>query len=220
MKEKVAVITVQGKAYFLLVNQLKEQNIPFISLLPGQPIPAKIKIVITTEQEKSQVRHEKSLVFHGEEELDTLMRAIKKDLLGVSPFDKIVVGIDPGVATGVVALADGKVFWEGNCFSPRELVECIFSILRDIDFNVTHVSVKIGNGVPIYKELLEELDAALPSQVALEVVGEAGTNKPLIENKHNRGVRHISSATRIAGRTGCLFPRKKRHAANDKLQEI
>ena len=30
------------------------------------------------------------------------------------------------------------------------------------------LSVKIGNGVPIYKELLEALDDALPSSVALK----------------------------------------------------
>ncbi len=49
MKEKVAVATVQGKAYFLLVNKLKEKNIPFISLVPGESVPVKITLVITTE---------------------------------------------------------------------------------------------------------------------------------------------------------------------------
>jgi hypothetical protein len=52
MKEKVAVATVQGKAYFLIANQLKNQAIPFISLVPGESVPAKISVVITTEREK------------------------------------------------------------------------------------------------------------------------------------------------------------------------
>ena len=55
MKEKVAVATVQGKAYFLIVNKLNEKNISFISLLPGQSVPAKIKLVITTPEEKHLV---------------------------------------------------------------------------------------------------------------------------------------------------------------------
>jgi hypothetical protein len=46
MKEKAAVATLQGKAYFLIVNELKEQNIPFISLVPGEPIPAEVKVSI------------------------------------------------------------------------------------------------------------------------------------------------------------------------------
>lgn len=52
MKEKVAVATIQGKAYFKIVNALKEQNIAFNSIIPGTTIPPRIKIVITTEQEK------------------------------------------------------------------------------------------------------------------------------------------------------------------------
>ena len=40
MKEKVAVATVSGTAYFLLVNELKERGIDFLSIIPGQPLPA------------------------------------------------------------------------------------------------------------------------------------------------------------------------------------
>ena len=214
MKEKVAVATVQGRAYFLIVNQLREQNIPFISLVPGQSIPDKMTLVITTEQEKHLVNHQKILVFHSENELDSLVDEVKKTLLGKEAFEKIVIGIDPGVAIVLVAVADGKVIEEGNCFSSKEVINSIIKILRNVDFAVTSVSVKIGNGVPVYKELLEGLDGALPSQVVLEVVGEAGTNKPLKENKRSRGVRHISSATRIAGRTGNIVPRGKAIEAN------
>ena len=46
--------------------------------------------------------------------------------------------------------------------------------------------------------MLEGLDIDLPPQVTLEVGGEAGTNKPLKENKRSRRVRHISLAIRIA----------------------
>ncbi len=115
-------------------------------------------------------------------------------------------------------MADGKVIEEGNCFSTKEVINSILKILRNVNFAVTSVSVKIGNGVPVYKELLEDLDDALPSQVVLEVVSEAGTNKPLKENKRSRGVRHISSATRIAGRTGNIVPRRKTIAAHSRIQ--
>ncbi len=178
MKEKVAVATIQGKAYFLIVNKLKEQNIPFISLVPGESVPAKIEILITTEQEKHLVIHEKILVFQGENELESLVDQIKVLLLGKEAFRKIVFGIDPGITVGLVAVADGKVIEEGNCFSTKELIDSILKVLRNVNFGVTNVSVKIGNGVPVYKELLEDLDGALPPQIILEVVSEAGTNKP------------------------------------------
>jgi hypothetical protein len=60
MKEKVAVASVLGKAYFLIVNRLRDRDIPFISLVPGDSLPSKIQLVITTEQEKHIVTHEKS----------------------------------------------------------------------------------------------------------------------------------------------------------------
>jgi hypothetical protein len=218
MKEKVAVSTVRGKAYFLLVNKLKEHNIPFICLVPGESVPANITLVVTTEQEKHLINHENILVFRNEEELDRLMEKVKMLLLGKEVFRKIVFGIDPGVAIGLVALGDGKVIEEANCFSTKEIFDSILKVLRNVNFTVTKVSVKIGNGVPVYKDLLEDLDYSLPLQVVLEVVGEAGTNKPLKENKRSRGVRHISSATRIAGRNGNTFPRRKTIAAHNRIQ--
>jgi hypothetical protein len=214
MKEKVAVATVEGKAYFLIVNELREQNISFISLVPREPVPAEVKVVITTEKEKQLVKHEKILIVNNESELDNLVNEVKRILQGKEAYEKIVIGIDPGEAIGLALIADGKVIEEGNCFSTQEVINCIIKRIRSVNFSLTSVSVKIGNGVPVYKELLEALEDALPPEVALEVVGEAGTNRPLKENKRSRGIRHISSAIRIAGRTGYVIQRRKAIATN------
>ena len=209
MREKVAVATVEGKAYFLIVNQLRERNIPFVSLVPGDSVPARVKVVITTDKEKQLIKHEKILIFPGENELDLLVDEVEKMLQGKEAYQKIIVGVDPGEAIGFAAIADGKVIEESNCFSTKELIDTIIKTLKNVDFSVTKVDVKIGNGVPIYKDLLEALDGALPQKVELNVVDEAGTNKPLKENKRSRRVRHISSAKRIAIRKGYIFPRRK-----------
>ncbi len=212
MKEKVAVATVDGKAYFLIVNELREQEIPFVSVIPGEPLPSEVKVVITTEQEKPKVKHEKTLVFSGENSLIDLFNEIKRILLGKEVFEKIIVGIDPGEAIGLAVIADGKVIEEGNCFSTPELISSILKSIRNINFTVTSICVKIGNGVPIYKDLFQALDDALPSEVMLEVVNEAGTNRPL--HRRSRKIRHISSAKRIAARTGNIIPRRKEIATN------
>jgi hypothetical protein len=214
MKGRVAVATVQGKAYYLLVNALREQGIGFYSLMPGQSIPSRAKLVITTEQEKAKVDYPKVLVFHGQEsELDVLVLEVKKVLLGKEAYDQIVVGIDPGIVNGLAVLADGKLIEQANCSSSRELVNSILKILRSVNFTDTGVTVKIGNGVPVYREILHDLDEALPMQVNLEVVVEAGTNRPMI--MHSRKVRHISSAIRIAGRNGRLLARSVELAADN-----
>jgi len=65
------------------------------------------------------VNHENILIFHGEDELDRLVDQVKILLLGKTAFQKLVIGLDPGVATGMVVIADGKVIEEGNCFSNK-----------------------------------------------------------------------------------------------------
>jgi hypothetical protein len=218
MKGKVAVATVQGKAYYLIVNALQQQGIEFYSLMPGQPVPARAKLVITTEQEKEKVVYPKVLIFHGEEsELDVLVLEVKKYLLGKEAYEHIVVGIDPGEVNGLAVLADGKMIDKANCTNSRELVNIILRVLKSVNFSVTDVTVKIGNGVPVYRELLQDLDEALPMQVRLEVVVEAGTNRPMI--MHSRNVRHISSAIRIAGRIGRVITRRKGIVAAESLEE-
>jgi hypothetical protein len=214
LKEKVAIATVEGKAYFLIVNKLREQNIPFISLVPGESMPAEVKVVITTEKEKHLVKNEKILILASENELDNLVNEVKRIFQGKEAYEKILIGIDPGEAIGLAVIADGKVIEEGNCFTTQEVINSIIKTIRNVNSTVTSVSVKIGNGVPVYKELVEALDDALPPAVALEVVSEAGTNRPLKKNNRSRRIRHISSAIQIAGRTGYTIPRRKMIATN------
>ena len=93
------------------------------------------------------------------------------------------------------------------------MLNAIESIVKGVDVASTKISVKIGNGVPIYKELLKVLDSTLPPQAVLEVVGEAGTDRPFKTDKHRRGLRDIASAIRIAGRNGYVCPRGKANEA-------
>ena len=110
MKAKVAIATVQGKAYFLIVNKLKEKQIPFISLVPGEIVSSEVKAVITTEQEKDRIRHERILVYDGETELDGLTNELIKILQGKEAYERIVVGVDPGEVFGLAVIDPPKDF--------------------------------------------------------------------------------------------------------------
>jgi hypothetical protein len=215
MKEKVAVATVQGKAYFLIVNKLKERKLPFISLVPGEPVPTEVKAVITTEKEKQRINHEKVLVYESGTDPDALANEVLKILQGKEAYEKIIVGVDPGEVFGLAVIADGKVNETANCFSIQEVLKKTENTLKNVDVSSTAVTIKIGSGIPTYKELIEAFDRALPPQVVLQVVSEAGTNRALNHNKHRRGLRDIASAIRIAGRAGHVYPRRKTLAADD-----
>jgi hypothetical protein len=211
MKAEIAVATVSGKAYYLIVNELKKKNIPFLSITPNEPIPVETRVVITTAEEKHLINHEKILVYHPEIETEALINEALQIIQGKEFYEKIVIGVDPGEVFGLAVLADGKVIETGNCFSVSETLDMIRNILKNLEkTSATSVSIKIGDGVPEYKErLLSALDDALPLNVTLESVSEAGTNRHLSETKHRRGLRDIVSAIRIAGRNGITFPRRK-----------
>ena len=214
MKAKVAVATVSGKAYFLIVNGLRERNMAFLSLTPGDPVSAEVKVVITTEKEKHLINHERILVYDSGTAPDTVINEAAKILQGKESYEKIVIGIDPGEVFGLAVIADGKVTKTENCFSAQEVLHKIEDIIENVDISATAVSIKIGNGVPSYKDLLETLDSTLPHELALEVVSEAGTNRHISENKSRRGLRDIVSAIRIAGRVGRVYPRRKLDESN------
>jgi hypothetical protein len=216
MKAKIAVATVSGKAYYLIVNELKKKNVPFISLTPNDPVPIEIKIVITTKKEQHLISHEKILAYTDEVEPEALVNEALQIIHGKEYYEKIVIGIDPGEVFGLAVLADGKVVEAENCFSVEETLNKIKNVLKNLEKTpVCSFWIKVGDGVPAYKEkLLLMLDDALPSNVILESVSEAGTDRYLNETEHRRGLRDIVSATRIAGRNGQAFVRRKTNKSN------
>ncbi len=212
MKAKVAVATVSGKAYYLIVNELKRANVPFISLTPHEPIPLEIKVVITTEMERSYINHENILVFRDEMDLQALVNRTLQHIEGKDSYEQIIIGVDPGEILGLAVLADGKVIRTENCFSINEALNEIENIINSLkDIRASMVAVKIGDGVSEYKErLLKALDMRLPSNIVLESVSEAGTDRYISDSKHRRGLRDIVSAIKIARRNGQVYARREK----------
>jgi len=217
MKAKTAVATVSGKAYYLIVSELKKKNVPFLSLIPNERIPIEVKVVITTEEERPLIKHEKVLTLKEGMEPEALINQAMQVAQGKERCEKIVIGVDPGKVFGLAVLADGKVVETGNCFGTEETLDKIKSVLETFKSDpVTSILVKIGDGVPEYKDkLLRALDKILPSNVVLQSVREAGTNRYMSETKHRRGLRDIVSAVKIAGRNGYTFTRRKNNESNN-----
>jgi hypothetical protein len=167
------------------------------------------------------INHERILVYHEEEELGVVIGEALRVLRGKEKYEKIVVGIDPGEDFGLAVVADGKVTETENCFGMQEVVNYVKNVAKSTDSS-SRITVKIGNGVPVYKELLTALDSELPEEVILEVVSEAGTDRPAKDDSHRRGLRDIASAIRIAARSGRVFSRGKagnRLGENSRFEE-
>jgi hypothetical protein len=126
----------------------------------------------------------------------------------------MIIGIDPGNIIGLVTIADEKMIDKLNCLSIQEMDNKIKSILKNVNLSITNVKIRIGNGVPVYKDLIEVLDNTLSPEIVLELVSERGTNLPL--NKRNRYLRHITSAARISTREGQIYQRREMKEKDEK----
>jgi len=210
MKTKIAVATVSGKAYYLLVNELKKRGIDFLSLIPRESVPLDIELVITTATEHHLVQHPKILVYENKTNPATVVDEAIRIIGGKKHYETIVVGVDPGKTFGLGVLSDGNVLETITCSAMDETVSTILDVLGKL--KSANCVVRVGNGVPsITTELLPLLDETLPDDVAIEVVDEAGTSRFVGENLHKRGLRDAFSAVKIAERRGQQYQRKKEH---------
>lgn len=208
MKAKIAVATVSGKAYYQLVNELKARGLPFLSLTPYDTIPIDIKVVITTENERKFVDHPKVVVFEETMDPATIVNEAIRSVKGKRNHDTMTVGIDPGKTFGIAVLSNGNVLETKIHSSIEQTVKAILEVFTKNP--ATTYIIKVGDGAPEYTSvLLSQLDAALPKDVAIEIVSEAGTSHFAKETVHRRGLRDAMSAVKIAERRGRPFQREK-----------
>lgn len=213
MKAKIAVATVSGRVYYLLVNELKKRGVAFLSLRPWDSIPLDVKVVLTTEKEQASIKHPNIVILKNESDSTMIVDEAIRIVQGKKDYDKVVIGVDPGETFGVAILGDRNVLETFYCSSLEETLKAILKNLERIGPSVK--VVKIGDGAPTHtKELLRLLDEHLPKDVAIEIVSEAGTSHFIKDTVHRRGLRDMMSAKMIAGRQGQVYPRRK----NDETQ--
>jgi len=201
MKEKIAVATVSGKAYYFLVNELKRKNLSFLSIRPTDPIPFNVKVVITTQQEQHQIVHPKVVVFKDDSDPTEVVAEAARAVQGKESYEKVVVGVDPGKTFGIAVLGDGAVVETANGCGAEETSRTVRDVIKKTPARA--YVVRVGDSAPTYAEdFLRLLDADLPPNVAIEMVSEMGTTRLSTESTNRKGARDVISAMKIAGRFG------------------
>ncbi|MCW4019990.1 MAG: hypothetical protein NWF14_01995 [Candidatus Bathyarchaeota archaeon] len=207
MRPKIAVTTVSGRAYYRLVNELKQRMISFLSLIPGESIPSSVEVVITTAEEKPSVDHPTVLVYDaGADPSGTIDEALRI-IQSKEAYGELAIGVDPGKTFGIAVLGDGKVLRKEERL-PLEMA--VDNILSEMKKNPAKVrKVKIGNGIPeLAEEIASRLSPALPDDVAIEMVSEEGTSS-LRGKGFRKKMSDADSAIKIAKKMGEVLPRRK-----------
>ncbi|UCD96323.1 MAG: hypothetical protein JSV35_07495 [Candidatus Bathyarchaeota archaeon] len=211
MTAKIAVVTVSGKAYYLLVNELKRRRVIFLSLTPAEEIPPEVRAVLTTGKERSMVTpptNASIVVFEENADPVTVVDEAIRQAERKPVYENLVIGVDPGENFGLAVLGDGRTLETRICTSSEETIAAIQSILSRIP--ATQVNVRIGDGaMPYSQDLLRSLSWALPEHIVIENVGEEGTSRSTKKHSHRRTERDKNSAVRIGQRKGRVVPRRR-----------
>jgi len=169
----VAVVTRDPKLYGELALTLRDRHIPVLSLFPGEPIPSRVKVVVTSPEECDQVRHRRVIPAYPGDRA-ALLAAIE-DAYHEGPRGGILVGIDPGPRPGfAVVRSDGTCLVQGVIESPEAVVR-LYRSLRYF-FAEPLLLFRVGNGDAIRRDRI--LNALLSNHVPVEMVNERRTTPP------------------------------------------
>jgi hypothetical protein len=179
MKPKIAVVTVDGRAYYELVNELQRKKLPLLSLKPWDPVPLNIKAVLTTKEESSQIEHPKILLFDQKINPESVVNEAFLIVQGKKRFEKIVIGIDPGNSCGIAIIGDNKILDTLATSNIEKTFKIIVDSLKQFPADIR--LIRIGDGIPEYtKILLSYLNDNLPRDVFVEIVSRLGLVESLI----------------------------------------
>ncbi|MCD6504083.1 hypothetical protein J7K52_01755 [Candidatus Bathyarchaeota archaeon] len=208
MKRKIAVATVSGKAYYLIVRELEKLKVPFISLRPWDAVPTEVDVVITTEKERDMVNHPTIVTLSEEGDVSEAVGKAVKLAMEKEGEDAVVLGVDPGKTYGLALLVGREVYETSTHSTLGGVLRAILKALNALPF--PKKIVRVGGGAqPYTDELIKSLDDLLPRNVTIEVVNEEGTTKKIKDVEKVGGGKDASSAVMIAMRKGKVCARGK-----------
>ncbi|MGC8584974.1 MAG: hypothetical protein ACP5RZ_01205 [Thermoplasmata archaeon] len=186
---KLGIFVENPKYYYMLLKELKLREIEFVDLHEGE---YKNVAAVITDTDISFI----NAVRDSDPE-----RAVRKSLsylYGKKRFDEIIIGIDPGVRTGIVVLGDGYML-EGlevtSPFKVRDIIDKIYA-----DYRPEKFSIKIGRGDIHRRNIIVN---SLYRDYNVEVVDEDKTTPAKNRN--------IEAAKKIAAKNGEFIKRKMKN---------
>ena len=196
---RIAVITLDSKAYYKITKILKDHNFSFLSLTPNEKIPSFVNLVITTELEKHLALKTRYITL---EELSNskIQGYIILSKLSNLSCKNIIIGIDPGYRTGLIVYNDDKEIYASVCRSINQVKRTV----KDVSeyFEESEIVIKIGKGDKHNSHYIAKtIRSFVNDNTKIEIVDEFGTsNQKTKPNK--RSSRVIRAAKIIAFRQG------------------
>lgn len=170
----VGLVTRDPVLYGEVASYLRERKIPTVSLLPGQRIPARVSVVVTSSEEAEKVNFPRVIVAQAGD-LSALGVALREAMdLEMTPRD-LVVGIDPGPRPGYAVLGpSGTCLAEGVVESPEAVAALGRKLSRG--FPRSQLIFRVGSGDQLRRSRI--VNALLPLGAPVELANEERTTLP------------------------------------------
>ena len=207
------------KVLMVLVNMLRDMNIPFTELKAGKVNDGDIVITDNISEVTKLIsgRHVHIIRVEGldNDELINTIERIKCLLKSKNQYRILILGIDPGGKIGLVILGDNELCEASVYSSVRELLNEVKRALLHIPYE--KAKIKIGNGersAEVVYGILDLIDNNRVrlggKEVTIELVDETRTyNIPAIfKSKTGNIPKDVISALNIAIRKGLVIEGK------------
>ncbi len=194
---EVAVATRNSKILYLVVDLLKRLDVGFVLCTPDDKECSTAKVVVTTANESKNLAVQSLVLVEDIFNPDITAIEIMLKLMGIHEPSMVVVGVDPGMQSGLALIADSNTVYTKTAQTPSIAAnDTLQWIALFADLLPGRVLVRVGSGSRLYSALyLRGIQSAF-GEFQVELVDERHTTKV--------GESDQSSAVLIAARKGRL----------------
>jgi hypothetical protein len=170
----VGICTEDFSRVFDLVRLLNERGMEFVLLSPGEVVDRRIDVAIVEGRAPRFAAGPPEVMRPLRDPGVTLDRAVAR-ALGVFRPRNMVLGIDPGLRTGIAVLSDGRTIDTSIAVDLRTIPGRLRSALTAL--RPRGWMVRIGNGDPARRDaIIRSLFDRFGEELVLEMVDERSTS--------------------------------------------
>ncbi len=212
----IALVTQDSRFYYKAAKKLKGMGIEFLSLKPGDRIPANVKVVLTSSAEKDAIDFPRIV---SREDLRYAIAECRRISRGIRAVKTLIIGVDPGRMPGLAVFAGGRLVETAKLGSPDKVLETV-NFALDV-YKSRRTILRVGKGGGIYKRrILKTLQENLGDDVIIELIDETATT-PGAGEMPSPEKRDIIAAVKIAMKNGVALKRRiKVHPKSGEIKQV
>jgi hypothetical protein len=167
----VALMTRDPAVYAELAGLMRGRGFPLLSLLPGDRIPERVAVVLTSVAESARIRHPAVIPVTINPDRASVLAAVAHAYGRGDPRGELVLGIDPGPRPGYALLAEHRCLIEGSLPAPEGARDLARELARR--FPERDLRIRVGSGDQICRHRI--VKALWELGRPIELVDEHGT---------------------------------------------